>query len=242
MNENMNDEDDAFHQNIVSSGNIEIDRKMGGGIPIGSLCLVEGVNDSGKSVLVQQIMSGSLNQLKKILIYTTENTIKSLLKQMDSLGLDITDFFITGYAKIFPTNVKTGNIENKEGMLNIITESMKTRNEDIIILDSLTVFVVHSNEDEILTFFRECKNLCDNGKTIFITVHGYAFSEMLLVRIRSICDTHLLIKIEQVGDQLIKTMEIAKVRGAQRTTGNIISFDVDPHFGLKIIPISRTKA
>ncbi len=49
-------------------------------------------------------------------------------------------------------------------------------------------------------------------------------------------------KIEQVGERLIKVMEVAKVRNADRTTGNIISFDVEPGIGMKIIPMSKAKA
>lgn len=230
-------------ENIISSGNYEIDQKMGGGIPINSLSLIEGPNDSGKSVLLQQMMWGGLNQGKKIVIFSTENTVRSLLKQMDSLSLDISDHFIIGHAKIYPIHVDGLEWSEKtaENLLQSILKSMEKNNEDVILIDSLTVFVVHSTENDILNFFTSCKKLCDHGKTIMITVHGYAFSENLMVRIRSICDAHLHLKIEEVGDQLIKMVEVAKIRGAQKNTGNIISFDVDPGFGLRIIPISKAQ-
>lgn len=57
---------------FISSGNLEIDRKLEGGVPVGSLCLLEGGNDSGKSIFLQQIMWGALNQDKKVLALTTE--------------------------------------------------------------------------------------------------------------------------------------------------------------------------
>ncbi len=41
-------------EGIISTGNAEIDTKLGGGIPVGSLALVEGQSASGKSVLAQQ--------------------------------------------------------------------------------------------------------------------------------------------------------------------------------------------
>ena len=64
----------------------------------------------------------------------------------------------------------------------------------------------------------------------------------MLIRIRSLCDAHLVLKVEQVGERLIKIMEVAKVRNADQSTGNIISFDVEPGMGMKIIPISKAKA
>jgi flagellar protein FlaH len=75
-----------------------------------------------------------------------------------------------------------------------------------------------------------------------LTAHGYAFPENLLIRIKSICDAHLHLRIEEAGDQMIKSLEVAKIRGARKSTGNIVSFDVDPGFGLRIIPVSKVKA
>ena len=64
----------------------------------------------------------------------------------------------------------------------------------------------------------------------------------MLIRIRSLCDAHLVLKVEQVGERLVKIMEVAKVRNADQSTGNVISFDVEPGMGMKIIPISKAKA
>ena len=41
---------------IISTGNDELDKKIGGGIPLRSLTLVEGQPDAGKSVLTQQMV------------------------------------------------------------------------------------------------------------------------------------------------------------------------------------------
>ena len=35
---------------VISTGNVEIDKKLGGGIPEGSLILIEGSSNAGKSV------------------------------------------------------------------------------------------------------------------------------------------------------------------------------------------------
>ena len=88
-------------QLIISTGNTEIDKRLGGGIPIGSLTLVEGQSDAGKSVLSQQLMWGSLHNLHRVVLFTTENSIKSLVTQMQSLGLDILDPLLMGWMKIY---------------------------------------------------------------------------------------------------------------------------------------------
>jgi flagellar protein FlaH len=56
------------------------------------------------------------------------------------------------------------------------------------------------------------------------------------------CDAHLRLRVEEVGTQLVKVLEVAKVRGAAKSTGNIISFDVEPNLGMRIIPVTKAKA
>ena len=56
------------------------------------------------------------------------------------------------------------------------------------------------------------------------------------------CDAHLKLRIENMGSKLVKVLEVCKVRGAVMKTGNIVSFDVEPHWGIRVIPFSSTKA
>ncbi len=79
---------------IISTGSNEIDKKLGGGIPTGSLVHLEGQSDAGKSVLSQHFAHGALCAKMSVAYYTTENTVKSLMSQMASLNLDVTDFFL----------------------------------------------------------------------------------------------------------------------------------------------------
>ncbi|MBN1761964.1 MAG: flagellar accessory protein FlaH [Methanomicrobia archaeon] len=227
---------------IVTSGNAEVDKKMGGGIPAGTLTLIEGANDTGKSVLTQQLMWGGLQQGFTFATYTTENTVKSLLKQMESLALDVSDYFVLGNLKVYPVHVEgiewAGNIP----LLEYIAADIKGKSNEVILVDSLTVFVSDSSENDVINFFAACKNICDTGKTIFVTAHTYAFHEEMLTRVRSICDAHLSLRKEEVGERLVKTLEVAKIRGAQKMTGNVIAFEIEPNFGMRIIPISKAKA
>ena len=72
--------------------------------------------------------------------------------------------------------------------------------------------------------------------------HTYAFEENILIRLRSACDAHFRLRIEEMGDKLVKVLEVSKVRGAVKNTGNILSFDVDPGIGMRIMPLGRAKA
>ena len=94
---------------IISTGSNEIDKKMGGGIPVGSLVLLEGQSDAGKSVLCQHFTHGALSSLMSSVYYTTENTVKSLVSQMSSLNLDITDYFLCDRMRIYPLDIASSD-------------------------------------------------------------------------------------------------------------------------------------
>ena len=227
----------------ISTSNSEIDKKLGGGIPIGSLTLIEGQSDAGKSVLSQHLTNGALLAGKSVGYYTLENTVKSLLTQMDSLGLDVTDYFLLDRLRIYPLQVSAKN-KDSESAFSLLTRHVECLPElfEVIIVDSVTNLVTHTNETSVIDFFLACKKLCDQGRTIFLVVHSYAFDEKMLIRVRSLCDAHLKLRLEEVAERLIKVLEVSKVRNAERTTGAIISFDVEPMMGMKIIPITKAKA
>ena len=226
---------------IISTGNDELDKKIGGGIPLRSLSLIEGYPDSGKSVLAQQMLWGSLRNNLKAMIFTTENTMKSLVTQMQSLNLDILDYLLLSRLRVYPLDTKKTRRDLNAGLLPLIQASVK-KGIDLAVIDSITYFVTHASIEDVLSFFEDCKVLCNEGVSILCVAHSYAFDENVMVRLGSMCDSHLRLRIETMGSKMIKILEVAKVRGAEMTTGNIVSFDVEPGLGIKVIPYSKAKA
>ena len=228
---------------VVSTGSAEIDKKMGGGIPEGSLILIEGSSNAGKSVVTQQLIHGALNGGFRCVLYTTENTSRSLFRQMASLSLDVTDFYLLGALNVYPVpaamSPDAADVAFRK-MLNHIGQ-MQGR-FDIVFIDALTSFVSQVPEAQTLNFLTSVKEYVDRNMTVFFTMHSHAFEEAMFMRIRSLCDAHLRLRTEEMRDQVMKVLEVAKVRGAEKTTGNIISFDVEPGLGMRIIPVSSAKA
>lgn len=233
------DEPKKTKSKVVSTGNTEIDKKMGGGIPVGSMILIEGQSDSGKSVLTQQLIWGSLYDGIDAILYTTENTVKSFTRQMNSLSLDITDFLLLGRLKIFPITASRSGLSPAQVFTVLLTDLESRGGTPLIVVDSLTTFITHTSIEETMTYFEICKHYCDRGMSMVNVVNSYAFGQAELSRVRSMCDAHIKLKTEEMGDRIIKVMEVAKVRGAELSTGNILSFDVEPMLGMKIIPISK---
>lgn len=225
---------------VISTGSREIDDKMGGGVPHGSMTLIEGDSHSGKSVLTQQMSWGSLHEGAKLSFFTTENSVRSLVRQMISLNIDITDYLLLGKFRLFSMEIAQSREEAMRALLRAI-QAEGLYGAEMVFIDALTPCITTSSLESVLTFFEKCKRLCTNGMTIVIVVHSHAVDKELLVRITSLCDAHLRLRTEEVGERLIKTMEVSKVRGASKRTGNIVSFEVEPGFGMRIIPINKAQ-
>jgi flagellar protein FlaH len=227
----------------ILTGVPEVDEKLGGGIPLGSLCLIEGHSDAGKSVLCQHLTNGTLvTGDSSVAYYTTENNVRSLISQMDSLNLKVQHHFLADRLRIFPL-IFHGNMTGGNKPFYVLTHHFSKQPQDfkLIIVDSITLLVAHSNTVSIIDFFSRCKEMCDDGRTVILVAHSYAFEEDLLARTRSLCDARFRLKLEQVGDSMIKLMEVLKVRGAERPTGDVVSFDIEPKIGMRIIPLAKAR-
>ena len=228
---------------VICTGVPEVDEKLGGGIPVGSLCLIEGHSDAGKSVLCQHLTSGTLSSGQaSVVYYTTENKIRSLVSQMDSLGMYTLDHFLSDRMRIYPLTFHSYMHDGQKPFA-VLTNHFSRLPErfKLIIVDSITLLVSHSNPVSIIDFFSHCKNLCDQDRSIILVAHSYAFEEDMLARTRSLCDARFKLKLEQIGDRMVKLMEVLKVRGADRPTGDVVSFDIEPKVGMRIIPLAKAR-
>ena len=229
----------------IKSMNSELDRRIGA-IKLPFLWIIEGPNDSGKSVLAQQYTYGALNAGYKLLYITTETGIKGLLKNMKEISLDVTQYFLTGRLMVFELHVKNLKWDKalSSRFLDLIVRTIrKFMRYDIFVIDSLTYLVTHAEEKDILDFFTQTRNLVDDhGRSILITIHPYAFNQDLLVRMRSICDIHFTLTVKEIGEKIVKLLQVPKLKGAIKPSSIILSFEVDPAFGIKVLPFSQARA
>ena len=225
---------------ILSSGNPELDSKMGGGLPSGTLLLIEGSSGAGKSVLSQQILWGALQSGLRATVFTSENSVKSLLSQMESIDLDVMDYLLPGRLRVHSMELarlgESAPVTLLDAMRTYLTKP------DLIVIDSFTSAISHAKSDvQILQFFESCKRLCASGMTLLVTLHDSMVNQDLLSALRSMCDAHVILRSEKDGQRLIKTLEVVKIRGAGSVTGAIVGFDVEPGWGMRLIPISKAR-
>ena len=78
------EEEEEEQPRLISVGVMDIDKKLGGGLPPGSLTLVEGDPDAGKSVVVQQLTFGALKERFTVNLYLSETRTREFLDQMEN--------------------------------------------------------------------------------------------------------------------------------------------------------------
>ena len=227
---------------FVKTGEMVLDEKLGGGLPRGSLTLIEGSSSTGKSVLCQHLMYGALMDEARVACFTSEFTFQSLLTQMHSIGLDASK---CPKGAQLTVNALQEPLPEDDGdpLLSELGREMEilAANVDFIVLDTITNLASYSGERPILSFFAACKRICTKGTTIVVVAHSSAFDEKMAVRIRAMCDGNLNLRVENIGDKLMNALEVRKILNAERSTGNVVFFEVEPGMGIRPNPFSRAK-
>lgn len=234
-----------MRREVVTTGNEELDSRLGGGIPIPSLVLIEGDHGTGKSVVIQQLAYGALKSGLKIYYITTESTIRELLLQAKRVSFDLSSYFLKGRLKVFPVHVEGAKWAKSiaKYLLQVVGKFMIETVEDwdVFIIDSFSVLAVYANTSSVLDFLTITKNLVSQDKLVILSVHPGALGEDIMIRARSICDGYIRLRISEIGGMMVKIMEVIKLRGALGAVDSVIAFDVDPAFGIKVLPLSLAK-
>jgi len=236
------DDEQEERQRLLTLGVMDIDKRLGGGLPADSLTLVDGDPDAGKSIIVQQLTFGALKEGFKTSLFLSESSSRGFLDQMDSLGMSSTDYYLIGRLSVYQKNLRVEREKADRILQKLLRHIEDSDKRDLFIVDSITPLLFQFDERYVLSFLASCKDLTELGRTIIVTLHSYAISETLRFRAGSIVDAHLRLRIEDLGQRLVRTLEVTKVRGAAKTADNAVSFTVQPGMGLKSVPISKTRA
>ena len=236
------DDEQEERQRLLTLGVMDIDKRLGGGLPADSLTLVEGDPDAGKSIVVQQLTFGALKEGFKTSLFLSESSSRGFLDQMDSLGMSSTDYYLIGRLSVYQKNLRVEREKADRILQKLLRHIEDSDKRDLFIMDSITPLLFQFDERYVLSFLANCKDLTELGRTIIVTLHSYAIGETLRFRAGSIVDAHLRLRIEDLGQRLVRTLEVTKIRGAAKTADNSVSFTVQPGMGLKSVPISKTRA
>ena len=221
---------------------IPLEKILGGGIPLGTLTLLEGVSEGGKSVICQYFTYGAISHGRGVAYFSSEHTVDSLDDQMRSIGLGVSRSQKDQRLCMYPLP-KPSTRDDPEKLLTALAADIERLPADqgFTILDSVSNLAELSQDRSVMGFFSSCHRLCAEGRTIVVVARSSAFDPNLLGRLHGLCNMHLCISGEMVMGKSVKILEVPKVNNADRHTDNRFSFQVEPEVGIKILPLSRVK-
>ena len=226
----------------VGTGNTQMDQRLEGGLPIGSLTLIEGTSSAGKSVICKQVVYDSLRKDYQVACFNFGRGGKTLISDMATMGLHVSEYVLQGKLKV-RTPKERGPDDNADDRLTSLLDDMQNlpREYDVIIVDPITTLASYSSAKAVLGFFSACKRLCDEGRTIIVAAHTHSFEREMLMRLRALCDAHLRLSVEKMGTKLLKMMEVCKILGAEVSPSDTVCFVVEPGEGIRVSPMSSVK-
>lgn len=230
---------------IISTGNEEVDRMIGGGVPAPSLMLIEGAHGTGKSAITALFMKGLLDGGKKVLCIT-ENTVKEYIENMKAITFNFSSAFLQNRLTVMPLHMYgvRWNKEQSAFLLPVISKYIGNsfKETNCVVIDSLSLLTIFADASKILDFFTQCKYLVANGMTIIITVHPDDIPGDIAQRVKGSVDGFLQLGSTNIGGKDVKTFKVVKLIGSKDAVESSFAFEIDMIFGIKIVPISTANA
>jgi len=229
-----------------------LNKELGGGMPPGSIVLVEGDYGAGKSAMSQRFTYGLCEEGHTVTMLSTELTVGSFLEQMNSLDYDMVDHMLDEDVLFLHADIGDSNTfssDDSEGdrkeLLKRLMEAEVMWDSDVIIIDTFDAILrndpkfealVRQNEErqaalEIISFFRD---VISRGKTIMLTVDPTTLDEEALGPFRSIADVFLELEMVEVGNDVRRQANVLRFAGMGEQVGDTIGYSVRSGTGIVI--------
>ncbi len=243
-------------RNIRSLGLGDHDRlnkELGGGIPRGSIVLMEGDYGAGKSAISQRMTYGFCQEETTVSVLSTELTVKGFLDQMHSLSYDVVDHLLDERLLFLHANLDTGGVlsgggDDDDSRMDLLTRLMDAETmwtADVIIIDTFDAILrndptfealIRQNEErqaalEIISFFRD---MISEGKIIVLTVDPSTVDGDAIGPFRAIADVFFELEMIEVGNDVRRQISVKRFAGMGEQVGDTIGYSVRSGTGIVI--------
>ncbi|NIB99359.1 ATPase domain-containing protein [Halobacterium sp. R2-5] len=234
-------------------GHDRLNNELGGGIPGGSIVLIEGDYGAGKSAMSQRLTYGLCEEQHSVTLVSTELTVRGFIDQMHSLSYDVEEHLLNENLLFFQADVDSGGSTLRgtedEGsrmqLLKRLMEAEKMWEADVVIIDTFDAILrndpkfealIRQNDErqaalEIISFFRD---LVSKGKVIVLTVDPSTVDEEAIGPFRSIADVYFELQMAEVGNDVRRSIAVRRFAGMGEQVGDTIGFSVRSGTGIVI--------
>jgi flagellar protein FlaH len=213
----------------------EFHKKVGGGIPTGSLVMIKGENSSGKSVICQRIAYGLLNSRTPVTFISTQLTTVDFINQMNSLGYRVSQHLINGLILFIPVYPLISEPKSRDDFVDKLMKAQSLFEHDAIFIDSLSSLIKQEiNEEKAVDLLAFMKRITGTGKVVIFTVNSGELPREIEKELEFAATILIETKVKEFGGDLKNIMIIKKYNRAQGNYQKITTFRVEPKIGLVV--------
>ena len=203
---------DAAATPPVTTGIVELDALLGGGLSRGTSTLIMGPSGTGKSSLTLHVVAAALERGERVLVVSFDETRRVLLARAQGLSIDLEAAVAEGrlaLEHIDPAELSPGE------MMGMIRQHVEA-GAQMVVLDSLTGYQNAMPEESylILHMHELLSYLGQKGVVTLLVLaqHGLVGPMQSPVDLTYISDTVLLLRFFEAGGRIRRALSVMKKR------------------------------
>lgn len=221
----------------------DLNQRFGGGLPRGSLVVVEGPHGTGKSVFTQRLASGLVANGHSVSFVSTELTTGGFMGQMSSLDFEIVQPMVEERMVFIPVYPLLGVRAPRHDLLRRLVKARKMYAKDVIVFDSFSKFLVDhvrsfgdsfKGMEQVESALYQFKRLTSGGKTIILTFETGHVREELTNLFKDAADLYLTLKYELLGNVSARRIIVHRMARAAGRFSDVIGYRVEPGIGMVV--------
>jgi archaeal flagellar protein FlaH len=214
----------------------ELNRNLGGGMPVNSLILIEGKDGAGKSIFSQRLCYGLLEHGHTCTYISSELNTAGFIEQMASLSYDVKYHLLDNKLLFLPMFPFLGNTKLQPNFLDRLFKEEKIFANEIIIFDTFSFLLIKDNitQEQSFDVIKKLKNINSLNKTILFCVDPDHLNDKFLTLLRSVADVYISVEIKLFAGNIIRVININRFKRPGDNIINSIPFKVEPGKGLAI--------
>jgi flagellar protein FlaH len=228
---------------MVKTKSLELERdgmtdgfaeKFGMVIPEGTTVFIEGSEGVGKSILCQRFCYSFLENGSKCSYLSTQFTVKSFIRQMNSLGYDVRKYLLKGDIFFISTESIIAESLPKETYLDKLLTCEKLFESEIIFIDSISTLLneslTYENLIDLINFFNRWMGA---GKVIVATANPDEWDPRIHQKFKLVADMHFELALATIpGIGVSHQIYLHKFNGALYKYQPQTAFYVKPKIGM----------
>jgi circadian clock protein KaiC len=197
----------------LSSGIVELDELLGGGLDCGTSTLFMGSAGTGKSTLTTQFALSAAKQGQQVAFFSFEETVANLAKRTRALGMDFAKYVEAGTFQL----EKIDPAELSPGEFSMLIRNMAEKGRlDVLVIDSLNGYLQAMPQEQYLTLLlHELLTYLNNRGVVTLMVlaqQGMIGAIQAPVDLTYLADAVVLTRYFEVQGSIRKAISIVKKR------------------------------